>query len=194
MIPPKLIVQSVLLQHVSWKPYLGKPLFYGRGAASRYGASDNSYGVLYLAHDLSTALMESVFHKHQWHKVKRRTVSQVEVDQRLVRFVEVTADLRLADLTAPNVVASQFGMNLAQLTSRRYAALQAISKSIHGLSAASGQPSFDGINYPSRNNPSASCIALFDRASHKVSVALDADLTRHRDWPPFVSAFRIAVI
>lgn len=85
-------------------------------------------------------------------------------------------------------------MNLAQLTSRRYAPLQAMSKAIHGLSVPSGQPTFDGIYYPSRNNPSASCIALFDRASHKVSVTLDADLALHRDWPPFVSTFRIAVI
>jgi hypothetical protein len=118
-IPDKIIPANTLTQHVSWARYKTCPLYFGRGAANRYDAPDNSYGVLYLGQDLSTALMESVFHKHQWATVKKRALSQIEVDQRMVRFVDVQADLRLADLTAPNVVASQFGLNLAQLASRK---------------------------------------------------------------------------
>ena len=91
-------------------------------------------------------------------------------------------------------MASQFGLNLAQLVSRRYGRLQKMSKAIHDLLDATGQPKFDGIYYPSRNNPAASCIALFDRASHKVNVALDADLTKHKDWPVFVNVFQIAIV
>lgn len=193
-IPAKVIPVNTLTQHVSWTRYKAEPPYFGRGAAHRYDAPDKSYGVLYLGPDLATALMESVFHKHQWATVKKRTVSQTEVALRMVRFVNVQTDLYLADLAAPNVVASQFGMNLAQLASRRYDRLQKISKTIHDLPGVAAQPRFDGIYYPSRNNPAASCIALFDRASHKVAVALDEELSKHKDWPLFVTTFQIAIV
>src|SRR4051794_16335916 len=112
----------------------------------------------------------------------------------MVRFVDVLSDVRLADLTAPNVEASQFGLNLAQLVSRKYGRLQKMSKAIYDLRDAAGQPSFDGIYSPPRNNPAASCIALFDRASHKVGVTLDADLPKQKDCPFFVSVFQPAII
>ena len=46
-----------------------------------------------------------------------------------------------------------------------------------------GQPLFDGVLYPSRNNYPAKSIALFERAETKVSVAEDIDLVDHADWP-----------
>ena len=69
-----------------------------------------------------------------------------------------------------------------------------MSKDIHDLIDTAGRSRFDGIYYPSRNNPAASCIALFDRASHKVDVALDEDLAKHKDWPVFVNVFQIAIV
>jgi hypothetical protein len=142
-IPDKIIPANTLTQHVSWTQYKTYPLYFGRSAANRYDAPDNTYGVLYLGQDLSTALMESLFHKHRWATAKKRTVSQIEVDQRMVRFVDVQSDLRLADLTAPNVVASQFGLNLAQLASRKYGRLQKMSKAIHDLLDAAVKSSRD---------------------------------------------------
>ena len=193
-IPDKFIPANTLTQHVSWTRRKASSLYFGNAGANRYDAPDGSYGVLYLGQDLSTGLMESMFHKHQWSVIKKRTVSQNEVNLRMVRIVDAQSDLRLADLTAPNVVASQFGLNLSQLASRKYGRLQKMSKDIHGLLDAAGQPLFDGIYYPSRNNPAASCIALFDRASPKVVVARDLDLAMHRDWPAFVSLFQIAIV
>jgi len=34
-----------------------------------------AYGVLYLGRDLPTALMESVFHKHQWLEDTKRSIA-----------------------------------------------------------------------------------------------------------------------
>lgn len=193
-IPERIVPATTLLQQVSRTKYKASPLHFGQAAANRYDAPDLSYGVLYLGQDLSTVLMESVFHKHRWATVKRRTVARAEVYQRMVRFVEVRGDLHLADLAAPNVVASQFGLNLAQLASRKYGRLQKMSKAIHDQRDPAGQAWFDGIYYPSRNNPAASCIAVFDRASHKVDVVLDLDLAQHKDWPGFVTLFQIAIV
>ena len=56
-----------------------------------------------------------------------------------------------------------------------------------------GQVLFDGVLYPSRNNYPAKSIALFERASAKVSVIEDIDLVDHVDWPRFVATYRIGV-
>src|SRR3546814_5644417 len=79
-----------------------------------------AYGMLYLGRDLPTALMESVFHKHQWLADTQRSIALKEVQARMVRAVGVMDDVLLADLTAPGVMASYFGLNLEQLASRHY--------------------------------------------------------------------------
>lgn len=192
-VPARTIPKGVVLQHVSRTVYRGAPLYFGRAGANRYDAPGGSYGVLYLGQDLATALMESLFRKHRWSRAKTRSISISEVNQRLVRLIEVKADLKLADLTASNVMAGRFGLNLAQLSGRRYGPLQAISRKMHEELDV-GAPRFDGLYYPSRNNWPSACIALFDRASPKIAVLNDLDLALHRDWPAFVADFRIGVV
>jgi hypothetical protein len=150
--------------------------------------------VLYLGSDLPTALMESVFHQHRWHTGRKRLITQTEVGRRIVRAVGTVQPLSLADLTAPGVMASQFGLNLSQLASRRYQHTQRIAATVHALTDALGVPLFDGLLYPSRNNHPASCIALFERARPKVALIDDIDLCDHIDWPAFVSSYRIIVL
>ena len=50
-----------------------------------------------------------------------------------VRAVGVLQALQLADITAPGVMSTQFGLNLSQLASRRYSHTQRISKNVHDL-------------------------------------------------------------
>jgi hypothetical protein len=176
-----------LLQHVSRVAYRSDPLYFGRDAGNRYDDPANRYGVLYLASELSTALMESVFHKHQWYRA-RRTITRVEASARMVRAVGVIDDLRLANLSAPGVMASRFGLNLSQLVSRRYVHTQQISAKIHGATQA------DGVLYPSRNNYPAVCIALFERAQDKIRLIDDIDLVDHIDWPKFVHSHDVIVL
>lgn len=80
---------GTLLQHVSQTPYRDTPLHFGRSRVNRYDAPDGTRGVLYLGPDLATALMESVFHQHQWHRRKTRTMTMAEVRGRVVRAVGV---------------------------------------------------------------------------------------------------------
>lgn len=192
-LPSFLIDAGELLQHVSRTAYRGSPLYYGRSSTNRYDDPLRAYGVLYLGRDLPTALMESVFHKHQWLADTTRSIALKEVQGRMVRAVGVVADVLLADLTAPGVMASYFGLNLEQLASRDYAHTQQVSAQVHATLGDDGQPLFDGVLYPSRNNYPAKSIALFERAGAKVSVIEDIDLVDHVDWPRFVAAYRIGV-
>lgn len=182
-----------LLQHVSRVAYRGTPLYYGRDGTNRYDDPAKRYGVLYLGRDLPTALMESVFHKHQWDRDSKRSIALAEVQSRLVRAVGVVDDLRLADLTAEGVMAGYFGLTLEQLASRDYTYTQQVSARVHAMVDADGAPLFDGMLYPSRNNYPSASIALFERARDKVKVVDDIDLPEHVDWPGFVEKYQIGV-
>jgi len=193
LLPSKLVAAGELLQHVSRTAYRGKALYFGRDGANRYDSPDKAYGVLYLSFDLATALMESVFHQHRWHRRKARSIALAEVKGRMVRAVGVTHNLTLADLTAPGVMAQYFGLNLMQLSSRRYLHTHRVSQVVHDSLDKNGEPIFDGLVYPSRNNFPATCVALFDRAQHKVELLDDIDLADHIDWPHFVAGYRIGI-
>nr|WP_267922386.1 RES family NAD+ phosphorylase [Xanthomonas hortorum] len=191
--PATRIVTGALLQHVSRVGYRGAPLYFGRDGTNRYDAPRQDYGVLYLGRDLPTALMESVFHKHQWDRDARRSIALAEVERRLVRAVGVLADLHLADLTADGVMAGYFGLNLEQLASRVYTHTQRVSGQVHALREADNAFRFDGVLYPSRNNYPAASIALFDRAQAKVEVIDDIDLPDHAGWGAFVEHYQIGI-
>src|SRR3546814_13683820 len=77
-LPSFLIDAGELLQHVSRVVYRGSRLYYGRGSTNRYDDPARAYGVLYLGRDLPTALMESVFHKHQWLADTQRSIALKE--------------------------------------------------------------------------------------------------------------------
>ncbi|MCT0714750.1 RES family NAD+ phosphorylase, partial [Pseudomonas aeruginosa] len=164
-LPSFLIDAGELLQHVSRVVYRGSPLYYGRSSTNRYDDPARAYGVLYLGRDLPTALMESVFHKHQWLADTKRSIALKEVQARMVRAVGVMDDVLLADLTAPGVMAGYFGLNLEQLASRDYTHTQQVSAQVHAILGDDGQALFDGVLYPSRNNYPAKSIALFERAA-----------------------------
>ncbi len=193
-IPLKTVPAGELLQHLSRTEYRDEDLYFGRDGVHRYDARDGRFGMLYLAQDLPTALMESMFHNHRWHMQKRRSVALAEVQSRMVRVVGVLKDLQLADLTAPGVLVQQLGMNLEMLARRRYAATQRLSTTLHDMVDGLGKPLCDGLLYPSRNNFPATCIALFDRARRKVRVKGDIDLIDHAQWSSFVSGYRIGIV
>ena len=193
-IPSKIIDAGEVLQHISRIVYRGSALYFGNDGTNRYDDPGKSYGVLYLGFELRTALMESVFHKHQWHQRTRRTITRTEVGRRMVRAVGVVGDLHLADLTAPDVMASQFGLNLSQLASRRCIHTQRVSTTVHATVDAAGKSIFDGVLYPSRNNHPAACVALFNRTDAKVDLLADIDLDQHVDWPDFITNYQIVVL
>ena len=190
----KTIPAGTFLQHISREIYRGDPLYFGKDAINRFDDPAGVFGVLYLVYDLPTGLMESVFHGHQWHRARsQRSISRSELESRMVRVVKVNHDLNLCDLASPGAAVKGFGQNAAQLSTRRYTGTQALSATIAQRLGSNEQP-YDGILYPSRNNPGSVCIGLFDGAAAKVSIAEDIRLDDHRDWPSFKHEFSITVV
>lgn len=193
-VPSRIIAAGELLQHVSRSAYRGTALHFGRSGGNRYDDRALRFGTLYVGFDLATALMESVFRGHRWNHRAKRVITRTEVYARMVRAIGVLEPLSLADLTAPGVMASQFGLNLSQLASRRYVHTQRIAGLLHALPEPDGAPRFDGVLYPSRNNHPAACAALFDRAAEKLSLVDDIALRDHVDWPSFLTKYQVFVL
>lgn len=193
-VPARVIPAGELLQHVSRAAYRGTALHFGHSGGNRYDDPALRFGTLYIGFDLSTALMESVFRRHRWTRRAKRVITRTEVYSRVVRTIGVLEPLSLADLTAPVVMASQFGLNLAQLASRRYVHTQRIAALVHELAEPGGAHRFDGVLYPSRNNHPAACVALFDRAAEKLSLVDDIALRDHVDWPSFLTTYQVIVL
>ena len=70
------------------------------------------YGVPYIGQDVATALMESVFHKHEWSTDPKCSISTANFSDRPVRAVGVPDKAVLCHLMSPGVLASYFGLNL----------------------------------------------------------------------------------
>ena len=193
-VPTRVIPAGELLQHASRAAYRGTALHFGRSGGNRYDDPALRFGTFYVGFDLATALMESVFRQHRWSHRTKRVITRTEVYARMVRAIGVLEPLSLADLTAPGVMASQFGLNLSQLASRRYVHTQRIAALVHALAEPDGAPRFDGVLYPSRNNHPAACAALFDRAAEKLSLVDDITLRDHIDWPSFLRTYQVVVL
>lgn len=182
-----------VLQHCSREEYRGTPLFFGRQAKNRFDDPARGYGVLYLAEDLPTTLMESMFHKHRWWvDGATRRVLLPEVRKRMVRIVAVQRTMTLCDLASPGAAAQSFGWTTARLVVRNGPRTRALSAEIAALKTRHGQP-FDGIMYLSHRNPGSRCVALFDRCAPDLLVIDDIRLDDHKDWPRFVSDYGVAV-
>jgi hypothetical protein len=184
-LPSVELPSSQILYHVSRLAYAGGDLYFGC-KGNRYDDPHGRFGVLYLAFDLATALMESMFHGHQW-SVDARVIEPVSVGERLVREVALLEPLTVLNLNAPGAMAGRFGLNLHQLTSRAYGHTQRVAALAHAHGG------IDGILYPSRNNYPGACLALFDRCRDKLGLIEDIPLERHRRWPAFVDDYAIEI-
>lgn len=188
------IAAGSVVQSISREIYRGTALHFGRSAANRYDDPAQMFGVLYLASELSTGLMETAFRNHQWWRSgAKRAITLPEVYSHMVRIVRVTHDLSLCDLVSPNAALQAYGLNAVQLAVRNYRSSRVLAARIERFRSPA-EDSFDGILYPSRNNPGARCIALFDRAQTKVVLEDDVALVDHAHWPTFIREFDVVIL
>ena len=151
--------------------------FYGRRDATwRWDDPARAYGVLYLGHTEVGPFAETLLRRpHQ------RALIWSEVARRRLATFRTTEPLRLADLhgaglgwfgvTAADVVGDHDGVTYPGA----YADCQSISAMVHQDS------DLDGIQYRSRFDTDHLCVALFDRADHKL-VLVDEGLAIDRHW------------
>lgn len=146
------------------------PIHYDRTTGGRLNAPGGEYGVIYTALSAHGAFAESFLRQPGRTLLPSRIMS-----------IKAYAELQVL---SPMRCLCVYGPGLAILgataeitaSSPPYDMPQAWSKAIH-----EGYPDIDAIAYMSRHDNLETCLAIFDRAGHKVAVAaqqLDLDC----DW------------
>lgn len=146
-------------------------LYFGNGAVYRFDDFKRAFGVLYLAEQGHGAFIETLGRSEDR---SANPLFRSELEIRRMARVEV-ADLNLVDLTSTGL--AQIGADNRLSTDMDYDATRAWARAFHEHPE---QP--DGIRYRSRNDPSARCVAVFERAREKVTYVVSA-LIYHRSDP-----------
>lgn len=141
------------------------PLGMGYGR-TRFASPSNAFKVLYIAHDLSTSLAETLIRDRFVGRSRRRLLLS-EVETWGVAQVDAVAPLRLVDIRTTGLlrlgVSSDAGRGRDQRSGRR------LSQAVHDESDA------DGILYRSRLTDGL-CCAVYERAVHLLAAGPVAEV------------------
>ncbi|MGW8191901.1 RES family NAD+ phosphorylase [Sphingomonas hankookensis] len=151
--------------------------FYGkRDATWRWDDPNEDYGVLYLGLTRDGPFAETLLRRPA-----QRSVVWSEVEKRRFARFRTVESLRLADIHGKGLgwegvtIGAIAGDHDGKTYPGAYARTQAISADVHATTA------LDGIAYRSRLDPDQLCVALFDRANHKVEL-VDEGEPIDRPW------------
>ncbi len=152
LLPAHRLDAPVVLFRIHLAEY--QPLFFsppsGNRPRGRFDSLSGRFRALYAATTLAGAVVETLLRNPT-----EPLVTLSRLAPRALAIVRIGRPLKLVDLTGPGL--SQLGLD-ARLLSGPYDLCGAWADSFHG------HPSLaDGILYPSRFDPSARCVALFDR-------------------------------
>lgn len=151
--------------------------FYGRRDATwRWDDPRGDYGVLYLGDTQAGSFAETLLRRPA-----QRTLVWSEVAKRRFSHFCTLAPLRLADMRGAGL--GWFGVTVARIAADHdertfpgaYENTQAISALVHA------HTDLDGIQYRSRLDPDHLCIALFNRADHKIDL-IEENVPIGRTW------------
>lgn len=151
--------------------------FYGkRDTTWRWDDPDSNYGVLYLG-----LTREGPFAETLLRRPAQRAVVWSEVEKRRCARLRATEPLRLADVHGKGL--GWEGVTVAEVAADHdgktypgaYAKTQAVSAEVHATT------DLDGIAYRSRLDPDQLCVALFDRADHKIEL-IEEGQPINRGW------------
>ena len=129
---------------------------------SRFSDPHGRYAVLYAASSLRCAFWEAIA-RGRFTRRKRREMRRQDIETKLVVWLRSTEPLALVDLRADGPV--RMGAPTAVIHDAHHAAGRALSAAVY-----SDLPDVDGILYPSRFT-TETCVAVFDRAIHKLQAA-----------------------
>lgn len=136
--------------------------YFGKRSSHRFDdpslPSHARFGVLYAGMTTAIAFCESVLHENSFFANGAHELPAADMARRTkVYFVHPTRQqLRLADLTGRNL--KVLGLNVDLVAGNAYGLSQRWSKAIHDCDTR-----WDGIRYPSRQNPEGAACAIFDR-------------------------------
>ena len=137
------------------------PLGWGPGLSRFSDPTGAAFGVVYLGSSAKVAFVETILRDRADGRGGDCLVETAEIEKRSLATIEVTAPLRLVDLTGDHPL--RMGVPSDVAGARDQTVAQAWSSAFH---RHPDQP--DGIFYPSRLNEER-CVALYDRAVGKLA-------------------------
>jgi hypothetical protein len=161
---------------------------FGRKPWYRFDSPDRSFGVMYAAFDLATALAETVL-RDQPPRTADVILDYLELESRVVVDLKHGPDarpLRMVKLYDEGLAAAHTDN---QISARdHYPTTQRWAEMFHTHSVAA-----DGIVYMSRYMGARKSVALFDRSSAAVAVGDVTPLLEHREFDSVVELFESAI-
>ena len=139
-------------------PGIHNPLHFSMSKAGRFDAPDRSYGVLYIARQLSGAFVETLCRNAG----ATRPIPATAMDTYNVVEIRTSRLLRLVDLAGKGL--ARMGLD-SRLSTGDYRVAQRWSEAFHRHA-----DHVDGIIYPARHAPRQQAAALFDRAGELLTV------------------------
>ena len=140
--------------------------FYGKGDATwRWDDPHGNYGVFYLGLTQDGPFAETLFRRPTqkavvWSEIEKRRFARFRAIEPL-RLADVHGKgLGWEDVTVGEIATDHDGKTYPGA----YAKTQAISANVHATT------DLDGVAYRSRLDPDQLCVALFDRADHKIEL------------------------
>lgn len=161
--------QSTILHRVHAAPSGAR--FYGRKDATwRWDDPAEDFGVLYLGHDQTGPFAETLLRRP-----RQRAVLWSEIDKRRFARFHTLEPLLLADLHGSGL--AWFGITITDIAAEHdgitypgaYEITQSIAARVHA------ETQLDGIQYRSRLDTDALCIALFERADPKIALTQESE-------------------
>ena len=135
------------------------PIWFGRRDGTwRFDDPDHIYGVAYFGRTTAAAFAETLLRVPGKEKILWSDVAS-----RREALIRVIQPLRLVTVHGSGL--SYFGVQQSDVVSSSYGIPQGISARVHN------ETTLDGLQYRSRFDSDELCIALFERASHKIELA-----------------------
>jgi hypothetical protein len=159
------------------------PLGMGFGQ-TRFAAPDNSFQLIYLARNLTTAVAETVV-RDRFEGRAKRVLDITEVEDWVVSEVSAIEPLTVIDLRTTGLL--KLGVTTNAARAKHQAAGRRLSKALYDSFAV------DGVLYSSRLT-SAECLAVYDRAvKPKLRSNAAVGLVRHAGLISALTAINVSV-
>lgn len=159
------------------------PLGMGLGN-TRFSSPSQAFKLIYVAHDLATAIAETVV-RDRFEGVQERVLDESEIEGWAVSEVTATDPLIVLDLRTTGLL--RLGVSTDAARAKEHREGRKLSEAVYGSYA------IDGLLYSSRLT-AVQCVAVYDRAvGVKLSASPAVELLRQPDLIPALRSLGVSV-
>ena len=156
---------------------MATPLGMGYGH-SRFSSPNKTFRVVYLAHDLATAIAETIV-RDRFEGASGRVLDETEIEEWAIAEVSATIPFTVLDLRTAGLL--RLGVSTDAARGKAHREGQALSETVYSAFA------IDALLYSSRLT-AADCLAVYDRAVVNLKSTSAVPLLRH---PGLVAALKL---